>query len=95
MKYFCDKEMSVMSHRISPFIFVFFYTIFKITANEYSYPDYTDVVLTSTGPVRGLIMETTPNDQKYAAFDGIFYGQPPVGYLRFKVLFSSIYLIKQ
>lgn len=47
--------------------------------------DLTAVVNTTGGPVQGLILKTVGISKEYGSFTGIRYGEPPVGYLRFKV----------
>ncbi|XP_026670723.1 cholinesterase-like, partial [Ceratina calcarata] len=44
----------------------------------------TEVVQTADGPVRGRIFETIWHSKPFSAFQGIPYGKPPVGPLRFK-----------
>ncbi|XP_076286493.1 juvenile hormone esterase-like [Lasioglossum baleicum] len=44
----------------------------------------TEVVQTTTGPVKGIIKKTSWHDMRYNAFFGIRYAEPPVGDLRFK-----------
>lgn len=51
-------------------------------------PTATPVVQTNCGPVQGEVKTTAWNSVPYWSFQGIPYGKPPVGNLRFKVQFE-------
>ena len=47
---------------------------------------YTPIIQTLSGPVQGQYLTTARRGNAYSSFKGIPYAEPPVGYLRFKVL---------
>lgn len=47
--------------------------------------ELTSIVVTDKGPIQGEIRKTLFNSVPYSAFEGIPYGKPPIGKLRFKV----------
>ncbi|KAL7292185.1 hypothetical protein TKK_0014139 [Trichogramma kaykai] len=46
--------------------------------------EYTSIIRTTGGPLRGEILRTARKSQEYASFKGIPYAEPPLGHLRFK-----------
>lgn len=65
---------------------VFFATVFLLITSGYGQTEFTSVIETASGPVRGQILTTVRKSIKYASFTGIPFGEPPVGYMRFKVI---------
>lgn len=53
---------------------------------------YDDVVELEQGLVRGHLL-LTPSNTSFRAFQGIPYAEPPLGELRFQVLFCSLLII--
>ncbi|CAB0040636.1 unnamed protein product [Trichogramma brassicae] len=47
--------------------------------------EYTSIIRTTGGPLRGEILRTARKSQEFASFKGIPYAEPPLGHLRFKV----------
>lgn len=55
--------------------------------------EFTSVIQTHSGPVRGEILNTIENSVPYSAFKGIPYAKPPIKNLRFQVFEFSIFTI--
>ena len=55
---------------------------------------YTSVVYTTSGPIRGEISTSVRKSQRYGAFKGIPFAEPPLGYLRFKVCVPKLWSLK-
>lgn len=68
------------------------YTVYKISEKYRRYKGTSTVVKTSYGPIQGLEV-TSQFGYKYAGFQGVPYGNAPIGELRFKV--SKIAYSKQ
>ncbi|KAL2740602.1 juvenile hormone esterase-like isoform X4 [Vespula squamosa] len=46
--------------------------------------EFSPVIQTTKGPVKGLVLTTIRESKKYHSYRGIPYGKPPVGHLRFR-----------
>ncbi|XP_043257762.1 juvenile hormone esterase-like [Colletes gigas] len=60
------------------------FVVIAIFATAVKCQNFTQVVQTDKGPIRGVIFKTIFNKKEYSAFISIPYAQPPVGDLRFK-----------
>ncbi|XP_078045450.1 acetylcholinesterase-like [Augochlora pura] len=67
--------------RLTGIAFVTLWLLPQCFSEEYT---RTDVVQTTSGPVKGIVKETVWHSVKYNAFLGIPYAEPPIGTLRFK-----------
>ncbi|XP_033327890.2 juvenile hormone esterase [Megalopta genalis] len=67
--------------RVAGITFLALWLLPQCLSEEYT---RTDVVQTTSGPVRGIVKETVWHSIKYNAFLGIPYAEPPIGNLRFK-----------
>lgn len=59
--------------------FALLFIIMQVWAN------HSEIVQTTGGPIQGEILKTVSSNIAYQSFKGIRYGNPPLGYLRFKV----------
>ncbi|XP_035735758.1 esterase E4-like isoform X1 [Vespa mandarinia] len=46
--------------------------------------EFSPVIQTTKGPVKGLVLTTIRESKKYHSYRGIPYGKPPIGHLRFR-----------
>lgn len=66
------------------FVLMIFYFNYPRVAREFKNDEQPKVIIPTLGKVVGSKM-TTVSGKQFQAFRGIPYGEPPVGYLRFKV----------
>ncbi|XP_047352531.1 esterase B1-like isoform X2 [Vespa velutina] len=53
--------------------------------NWSSAAEFTPVIQTTKGPMKGLVLTTIRESKKYHSYRGIPYGKPPIGHLRFRI----------
>ncbi|XP_047352471.1 juvenile hormone esterase-like isoform X1 [Vespa velutina] len=66
----------------SPLLFIFFLQVYLFSWCLVA--EYSPVIQTTKGPVKGLVLTTIRGSKKYHSYRGIPYGKPPIGYLRFR-----------
>lgn len=65
----------------------FFTIVFSLFAIGQTKINFSSIIETDSGPVRGKILTTVRDAVEFSSFTGIPFGEPPVGHLRFRVSF--------